>query len=346
MVTHKSSYVWPLPGASQVGKLPTMSAELLPLKDAGPGTLALPDLITREGRKTSKRFLEFFAANIRNPNTRIAYAHAVARFLHWCDERGLTLASIEPLHVAAYIERLTQERSPVTVKQHLAAIRGLFDWLVTGQSIPFNPASSVRSPRYSIKQGKTPVLRVEEMRRFLEQMDTSSVIGLRDRALIGLMVYSFGRVSAITKMRVKDYFPKGKRFFIRLHEKGGKYHEVPVHHKAEAFLDAYLDAAGIVDEKNTPLFRSAGGRGRAFTKNAMSRFDAWAMVKRRAKEAGIVEEISPHSFRATGITAYLENGGTLEKARQIAAHASSQTTKLYDRTSDTISLDEIERIAI
>ena len=83
--------------------------------------------------------------------------------------------------------------------------------LVTGGTLATNPASSVRGPRYQIKKGKTPILCVEEMRRFLEKMKTSSVIGLRDRALIALMVYSFGRVSAVLKMRVKDYFPKGKR---------------------------------------------------------------------------------------------------------------------------------------
>ncbi|SRR5581483_926819 len=323
-----------------------MSAELATIENAAPVALSLPDIITREGKKTSKRFIEFFAAKHRNQNTRTAYTHAVGLFLDWCEERGATLQSIEPLHVAAYIEKLTRERAPTTVKQHLAAIRKMFDWMVTGGIITMNPAASVEGPRYSIRKGKTPVLRVEEMRGFLEKMDVSSVIGLRDRAMIALMVYSFGRVGAVVKMRVRDYFPKGKRFFIRLHEKGGKYHEVPVHHKAEIFLDEYLHAAGIAGEKNSPLFRSAGGKGRDLTKNAMSRIDVWAMVKRRAREAGIREEISPHSFRATGITAYLENGGTLEKAQQIAAHESASTTKLYDRTSDTISLDEIERIAI
>src|SRR5262245_24660768 len=127
-------------------------------------------------------------------------------------------AVIRPILVASYFEELTNERAPQTVKQHLAAIRMLFDWLVTGQVVPFNPASSVRGPRYSIKKGKTPVLSVEEMRRLLDSIDSSSIIGLRDRALIGLMVYSFGRVSAITAMRVKDHFPKGRRTFIRLHE--------------------------------------------------------------------------------------------------------------------------------
>lgn len=323
-----------------------MKTQLVKVEPAAPGALMVPSVIERESKKTQKRFLEFFTANIRNPNTRAAYARAVGQFLFWCDELGVSLEAIEPMVVATYIEKITKEREPQTVKQHLAAIRMLFDWFVVGQVLPFNPASSVRGPKYSIKSGKTPVLPVADMRRFLESVDVSTVVGLRDRALIALMVYSFGRVSAIVAMKVKDYYPKGKRYFVRLHEKGGKSHEVPVHHRAEEFIDVYLETAGIAGDKNSWLFPSAGGKGRGLTKKPLTRVDAWAMVKRRAKEAGIKTEISPHSFRATGITAYLENGGTIEHAQQIAAHESPRTTKLYDRTSDAISLDEIERILI
>lgn len=307
-------------------------------------TLVLPDLIEREGKQTTKRFLEFFTANIRNANTRAAYARAVSQFLTWCDRPGVKLATIEPMHVAAYIEALTQQRGPQTVKQHLAAIRMLFDWLVIGQSVPFNPAASVRGPRYTIKKGKTPVLTGAETRKLMNSLDCSHVVGLRDRAFIGLMAYSFARVSAVVQMKVKDYYPSGKRWWIRLHEKGGRFHEVPVHHLAEEYLDAYLAAADIAEDKNTPLFRTTNGQSRKLTNNPLSRFDAWKLIKRRATEAGLSAAVTCHTFRATGITAYLENGGTIEHAQQIAAHESPRTTKLYDRTSDAISLDEIERI--
>jgi integrase/recombinase XerD len=308
--------------------------------------IVLPAIITSEGQRASKRFLEFFTANIRNPNTRLSYMRAVSPFLAWCEERGLELLQVEPIAVAAYIERLTQERAPQTVKQHLAAIRMLFDWLVTGQIVPFNPAASVRGPRYSIRKGKTPVLSAQETRKLLDSIATSHIVGLRDRALIGIMVYSFARVSAIVHMRVRDYYPQSKRYWIRLHEKGGKFHEVPVHHTAENYLDEYIEAAGIFEEKSKPLFRSTRGRSRELTTRAMSRFDAYKMIKRRAEDAGISSEIACHTFRATGITEYLRNGGTIEHAQQIAAHESPRTTKLYDRTSDAISLDEIERIVI
>jgi len=322
-----------------------MTTELAVRTDAG-GALVVPDLIHREGPKTAKRFLEFFTANIRNENTRAAYARAVAQFLDWCDRPGVTLERIEPMIVAAYIEQLTREREPQTVKQHLAAIRMLFDWLVIGQSVQFNPAASVRGPRYSIKRGKTPVLSRSDMRKLLDSIDVSNVVGLRDRALIGLMVYSFARVSAVVHMRVRDYYQNGKRWWIRLHEKGGKFHEVPVHHLAEEYLDAYLEASGIAEEKNKPLFRTTRARTRKLTANGLNRVETWKMIKRRAIEAGLSAEVTCHTFRATGITAYLENGGTIEHAQQIAAHESPRTTKLYDRTSDAISLDEIEKIVI
>jgi site-specific recombinase XerD len=319
-----------------------MTAELVKAEKG----IILPAIIAGEGQRASKRFLEFFTANIRNPNTRLSYMRATGAFLAWCEERGLELRQVEPIAVAAYIERLTQERAPQTVKQHLAAIRMLFDWLVTGQIVPFNPATSVRGPRYSIRKGKTPVLSAQETRKLLDSIDTSHVVGLRDRALIGAMVYSFARVSAIVNMKVRDYYPQGKRYWIRLHEKGGKFHEVPAHHTAEQYLDEYIEAAGIAEEKNKPLFRSTRGRSRELTVHAMSRFDAFKMIRRRADDAGISSEIACHTFRATGITEYLRNGGTIEHAQQIAAHESPRTTKLYDRTSDAISLDEIERIVI
>src|SRR5262249_2813058 len=147
-------------------------------------------------------------------------------------------------------------------------------------------------------------------------------------------------------MDVGDYFPQGKRWWFRLHEKGGKHHDMPAHHKAEEYVDAYIEAAKLKGKKDEPLFRSAAAKGRGLTSMRMSRFAAFRMVQRRAKQAGLLTAVCCHSFRATGITNYLENGGTLERAQQMAAHESPKTTKLYDRTSDAITLDEVERIAI
>jgi len=305
----------------------------------------LPGVVLDAGVRATRAYLEFLLASIRNPNTRLAYAHALTEFLLWCEERGRSLERIDPLTVAAYVEKLTRERSAPTVKQHLAAIRMLFDSLVLKQVVPFNPASSVRGPKHVVKRGKTPVLAAEQARHLLDFIDTSKIAGLRDRAIIAVMVYSFARVGAVVAMNVEDYYPDGKRFWLRLHEKGGKLHQVPAHHNAEAYLDAYIEAAGVAGEKKEPLFRTLDEH-RQLTAERMTRNDVLRMVKRRARDAGLPHEISCHTFRATGITAYLENGGTIENAQAIAAHESPRTTKLYDRTSDEITLDEVERIAI
>jgi integrase/recombinase XerD len=303
---------------------------------------ALPAMITREGERASRRFIEFFTANIRNKNTRMAYMRALGPFLEWCDGRSLVLRDIQPVHIAMYIEH--HPGSKPTVKQHLAAIRMLFDWLVIGQVVPVNPAASVRGPKYIVRRGKTPVLKAEQARMLIDSVDTGSITGLRDRALIGVMVYSFARVSAVISMKVEDYYQNGKRWWFRLHEKGGKRHDVPAHHNAESYVDAYLSAAGV-NEKKTPLFRTIN-KNRQLTDNPMYRADVLRMIKRRAKTVGLPATTCCHTFRATGITAYLENGGTIEKAQAIAAHESPRTTKLYDRTSDEITMDEVERIII
>ena len=313
-----------------------------------------PQLIVRAGVPAQERFLEFFAATIRNKNTREAYFRAVCRFLDWCDERQLELEDIRPVHVAAYIEMFTttdeQEDglpfSSPTIKQHLAGIKMLFDYLVTGQIVPFNPAAAVRGPRYSTKRGKTPVLTADEAKELIENIDTSTVIGLRDQALIAVMLYSFSRVSAVVGMRVSDLFVVGRRNWIRLAEKGGKCHEVPVHHKAEEYLHAYLESAGIKEEGKSPLWRSTRGRSQQLTTKGMSRVDAYRMIQRRALKAGMDAAMCCHTFRATGITVFLENGGAIETAAQIAAHESPRTTKLYDRRDDKIALEEIERIRL
>ncbi len=295
--------------------------------------------------EAGKRFIEFFTANIRNPNTRRAYARAASQFALWCEAAGLTeLRDIEPVHVAAYVEVLQQTLSAPSVKLHLAGIRMLFDWLVVGQVLAVNPASPVRGPKHGVKKGKTPVLTAEEARRLLDSIDTDTLIGLRDRALIGLMVYTFGRIGAALNMRGEDIYIQGRRTWVRLHEKGGKRHEMPCHHNLEDYLGAYARALG--GDPKSPLFRSAAGRTGQLTERPMGQADAYRMIGRRALAAGIMTKIGNHSFRATGITEYLRNGGKLEVAQQMANHESARTTGLYDRRNDQVSLDEVERIVI
>ena len=307
----------------------------------------LPALIADADDRAQLRFLEFFAVNIRNPHTRRAYARATGKFLGWCGARGVTsLSAVQPLHVAAWIEELGREVSVPTVKQRLAGIRHLFDWLVVGQVVPVNPAASVRGPSHSVRQGKTPVLDPLEARRLLDAIDVTTPIGLRDRALIGLMVYSFARIGAALQMKVEDVYVQNRRLWVRLHEKGGKRHEMPCHHSLEEYLVAYLDGCELREDRKGPLFRTIGRGTRRLSTTPLPQANAFQMVRRRAAAAGIETAIGNHSFRATGITAYLKNGGTLERAAAMANHASTRTTQLYDRRLDDVTLDEVERVLI
>jgi len=308
---------------------------------------ALPAIIAAADTDARARFLEFFAAAIRNAHTRRAYMRGTCDFLAWCADRGVgELVQIRPLHVAAWIEELGRSVAAPTVKQRLAGIRHLFDWLVTAQVVPANPAISVRGPAHSQLRGKTPVLDPVETRALIDAIDVSTPIGLRDRALIGMMTYSFARVGAALGCRVEDVFVQNRRLWVRLHEKGGKRHEMPCHHRLEEYLHAYLDGCEIAEDRKGPLFRTiARGTGQ-LSRTPLPQANAYQMVRRRAATAGIATMVGNHSFRATGITAYLQNGGTLERAAVMANHASTRTTQLYDRRSDEVTLSEIERILI
>lgn len=317
------------------------------LVKTGRGTaLQLPKLFAPDPQ-ASKRFIEFFTANIRNPNTRKAYARAVSQFAAWWEDNQLgDLQDIEPVHVAAYVEHLQTRLSAPSVKQHLAGIRMLFDWLVTGGIIRVNPASAVRGPRHSMKKGKTRVLTAEEARTLLDSIDISTQIGLRDRTLIATMLYTFGRVGAVTKMKVEDVYVQGRRTWLNLHEKGGKLHSMPAHHSLDEYLQAYLEGAGLAEDKKGVLFRSAIRRSGLLSDRSMTQADVYRMIGRRALAAGIMTDIGCHSFRATGITEYMRNGGKLEIAQRMANHESARTTGLYDRRDDDLTLDEVERILI
>jgi site-specific recombinase XerD len=334
-----------------------MSYDLVP----SPAPASVPAPLFAPTPKAAKRVLEFFTTQINNDHSRKAYMNATRRFAAWCEGCGIQeLAGVEPFHVAAFIKKLEGRFTPPTVKQHLAALRMLFDWLVIGHIINVNPAHAVRGPKYVVKKGKTPVLTAEEARELLDSIPVMrntagggeperlepALVGLRDRALIAVMVYSFARVNAVLEMKVRDYFVQGRRGWVRLHEKGGKEHEVPCHHNLELYLDEYIAAAGIAGDADGPLFRTAAGKTGALTGNPMWQQDAYRMIQRRAEAAGIRTRIGNHTFRATGISAYLKNNGTLEAAQQIANHESPRTTKLYDRRQDEISLDEVEKIGI
>lgn len=194
------------------------------------------------------------------------------------------------------------------------------------------------------EKGKTPVLSPDEARGLLDSIDITTHAGLRHRALIALMVYSFARIGAALAMKVADVFTQRRRLWVRLREKGGKRHEMPCHHNLETYLMAYLEGGGISDDPKGLLFRTIGRTTGQLTRTPLA--NAYAMIRRRAGRAGIKTKIGNHSFRATGITTYLKNGGSLESAAAMANHASTPTTQLYDCRRDDLTLDEVERILI
>jgi site-specific recombinase XerD len=306
----------------------------------------VPALIAAAGEDAARHFLNFFIASIRNRNTRRSYARQARLFLSWCEHRGVKdVRDIRTEHVAAYVETMTRSSlEPASVKQALSSLRMLFDWLVVHQVVRSNPAAAVRGPKLSVSEGKTPNLPAEEVAVLIESIPTDSLVGLRDRALIGLMAYTFARVGAALAMNVGDYYPEGKQWSVRLREKGGKRKQIAVHHVLEGYMDSYLAASGLSELKGTPLFRTARGKTGVLTENRMTQPDAWSMLQRRAKKAGITTQICNHSWRATGITVFLENGGAIEMAQYMAGHADPRTTKLYDRRRQQVTRGEVERI--
>jgi len=332
---------------------------------AVPAVLDQRDVIV-EGFKT------FFLGKLRNPNTRRAYECSAEAFLTFAITRyGVTrLDSITPVHIAGWLDAMAlQGLTAPTLKQRLAALVTLFEFLVAEQIVPRNPAKIVDGPRHVIQRGSTPVLSGDEMLQLLDAIDTTTLIGKRDRALIGTMVYSFARISAVTALKVEHVFHQKRRVWLRLTDKGGKRKDIPCHHHLETYLTEWLDASGLAGESAAPLFQTFAKQGKGFPTNdgtfqtagdtaasprmkhirslsgkPMTQAMTWEMLQRRSKKAGLTTHICNHTFRATGITAYLTNGGAIERAAAIAGHSSINTTKLYDRRPDDVTLEEIERI--
>ena len=308
-----------------------------------PESSIVPVLISQGGQEAEQAFFEFFAAEIANPNTREHYMRDIRRFSNWCESRGFHLRSISPIHLAAYREEMKLQLAPPSVKRHFSALRRLFGYWVEKGVLERNPVREVRTEKFSREEGKTLAFDTEDMKRLIVGLNGDNLLEIRDRAIIAVMAYTFARVHAVCDLSIEDYFLQGRRYYLRLHEKGGKERVLPCNHKLEEYLEAYLTVLGNADSKS-PLFRSMRGKRTTMSELPLSRTDVYCMVRRRVMEAGIVGRYSCHSFRATGITTFLENGGTLEKAQWMAGHADSRTTKLYDRRNVRASIEDVERV--
>jgi len=302
------------------------------------------DLVqSRLRRKTAEEaFADYFGAKIANDNTRSAYLRDAREFANWLSAQGLTLAVVSPLHVAAFREHLRENsNSPATIKRKISALRKLFAYLTETGVLVSNPAREVATEKVRVKTGKTPALTAEQMRQLFNSFG-SKPTDLRDRALIAVMSYSLARVSAALNLKASDLIDLGRTQVLRLNEKGGVQRDIPAHPKLVEYLDEWMKAGELLG--NDCLFPALPRNGKVDKSKAMTRGDVLRMVKRRLLAAGIPPVFSNHSFRATGITEFLSNGGDLETAQQLANHVDSRTTKLYDKRATRLELEDIVRI--
>jgi integrase/recombinase XerD len=327
------------------------SGLLIPLTETVPERLlretdsSLPRLIAEAGVAAAFAWDEFFRASIRNPHTRTAYSRAVQKLLRWLEKLGVSLSQVTPGMIGGYFDEL--EGSVPTKKLALAAIRRFFDAMVQRHVMMLNPAATVRGERYAVVEGKTPEISPDQARHLLAAIDTSTPVGLRDRAVIATLIYTAARAGAVASLRQKDLTHDGTQYALRFAEKGGKAREIPVRHDLERYLREYLAVVVADNEpKTAPLFRTLVRRTGKFTANAMSGTDIWRMVKRRLRTAGLPAQICPHSFRVATVTDLLSQGVPLSDVQFLAGHSDPRTTRLYDRRSQAVSRNLVERISI
>lgn len=241
-----------------------------------------------------RRTAEFFTAELRSDNTRRACLNAARRFSGWCAERGLAdLTRIETVHVAGHVKSLEESFNVPSIKQHLAALKHLFDHLVTGGIIKVNPAAAIRGPRYSAAEGKTPILTGDEPRRLLDAIKTDSPVGLRDRALIGPALH--GRAGERGHFSESRGLLQPGRELVR--PPARERRQAPCHacnHRLQEYLAAYIDAAGIAGDPKGPLFRTMRRGAPQISKAPLTQSNVYELIQR-----GRQTPASPRTSAAT-----------------------------------------------
>src|SRR3954470_10026490 len=188
--------------------------------------VAAPPIVRAAGPGAEYAYADFFKAKISNPNTRMAYKRAVDRFLGWCQVRGLTLRQVTSFVVGDYLEHHLNDKdgrplSAPSKKQHLAGLRHFFDNQQMYHGVGINPASSVRGPKHSAREGKTPRFQGKQGRRPNDLVKEGDVVGVRDKTLLMVLAYTAARAGAVARLRTTDYVTDGRSWFFNLGEKGG-----------------------------------------------------------------------------------------------------------------------------
>jgi site-specific recombinase XerD len=292
---------------------------------------------------TAEALLNILEGRIRTKNTRNAYKTAWRSFFAFCSEYKLELDRVKPYHFGLWLKR--HPGSVATQRQHLAAIRLLFDHLLETHVVDLNPAARAKPPRLERENAHTAVFEENEIKAFLDAIKVDSLIDKRDKALFGVLLYTWARVSAVVALKVESYYERKGERWLRLSEKRGKIHEVPVHSKAREAIDRWLLASGLGSNPSAPLFPAFGKNKKTPELRHMDRTSVWKLVQARAHASGHKKRVCCHSFRATGITEYMNAGGSLDIAQRIAGHSQLSTTKIYDRSRDRLTIEEIERVS-
>jgi integrase/recombinase XerD len=307
---------------------------------------SLPQAVALHGAQGKFAWEEYFSAHIRNAHTRAAYLRAVKAFLAWIEPIEPRLASITPGMVGHYFDQLDALSAP-SKKLHMSAIRGFFNVLVTRHLILLNPALSVRTERFSVLEGKTPEISVDQARKLLRSIDVTDPVSARDKAIIGVLIYTAARAGAVAKLKFRDLIDDGLQFSIRFNEKGGKHRNIPVRHDLHGLLRDYIQRASLQEQaKDSPLFRSAVGRSGRLSDKKLSAVDICRIVKRRLKTAELPLAVSPHSFRSCAATDLLLQGVALEDVQYLLGHSDARVTRLYDRRQRVVTRNTVERISV
>lgn len=309
----------------------------------------LPAMIEAAGAAGRFAWEEFLYGDIASEHTRKAYGRAVHQFLAWCEaEAGIVeLSKVTPRLIRGYFDQ--HPGSAATKKQHLSALRHCLDLCVTRHVLFLNPALSVRGERLQVIEGKTPEISVKECRALLQSIETETVIGLRDRAIVATLIYTAVRVGAVSRLDCGDFYPDGAQWMLRFAEKRGKSREIPVRHNLQEYLEAYIGAAGMdleAQKRGKPIFRAAIRREKRLSDGRLETNDICRMVKRRMKAAELPSRLSAHSFRVMAITDLLSQDVPLEDVQHLAGHADPRTTRLYDRRHKKITRNIVERISV
>jgi integrase/recombinase XerD len=273
-------------------------------------------------------------ANIERENTRRAYRNDVSAFMRFVGiRRPEEFRTVTRAHVIAW-KKLLQGRqlAPASVRRKLSALSDLFNYLCNANAVSHNPVTGVERPSEGANEGKTPAISDEQANALLNAPPSATLKGKRDRAILCLLLFHALRRAELSALAVKDYHERRGVKHLRVHGKGSKIRNIPVHPRAIRVLEEYLEAAGHESDRAGALFRSVAPNTRRPSKPLSDGSVYRNVVMHYCKRVGIsVEGMGPHALRATSATSALLNGADIAEVQEWLGHASIATTRLYDK---------------